>query len=214
MSDRLKTNKQKQMKTNIILSGVGGQGILTIAAVLDTAALSENLFIKQSEVHGMSQRGGAVQSHVRISDKEIFSDLIPEGKADLILSVEPMELLRYMPFLNKDGWLVTDSESFINTANYPHKNDLFDQIKKHPNHVIVNATEIAKTIGNSKVANIVLLGAASAIIPLSESSMIEAIKKLFQQKSERIIKLNIEAFFEGKKVAEGITNLVTNKQIG
>lgn len=199
------------MKTNIILSGVGGQGILTIAAVMDTAALSENLFIKQSEVHGMSQRGGAVQSHVRISDKEIFSDLIPEGKADLILSVEPMELLRYMPFLKKDGWLVTDSETFVNTTNYPEKNDLFDQIKKHPNNVIVDATQIAKEIGNSKVANMVLLGAASAIIPLSEDSMIDAIKKLFQHKSERIIKLNLEAFNEGKKVAEGITDLATSK---
>ncbi|WP_081211462.1 indolepyruvate oxidoreductase subunit beta [Salegentibacter sediminis] len=198
------------MKTNIILSGVGGQGILTIAAVLDTAALSDDLFIKQSEVHGMSQRGGAVQSHVRISDQEIFSDLIPEGKADLILSVEPMELLRYMPFLKKDGWLVTDSESFVNIANYPEKNDLFDQIKKHPNHVIVDATEIAKKIGNSKAANMVLLGAASAIIPLSEESLIEAIKKLFQRKSERIIKLNLEAFAEGKKVAEGITDLATH----
>ena len=123
------------MKTNIILSGVGGQGILTIAAVLDTAALSEKLFVKQSEVHGMSQRGGAVQCHVRISDKEIFSDLIPEGKADLILSVEPMELLRYMPFLNKYGWLVTDSHPFINTDNYPEKNELLEQIKKHPYHI-------------------------------------------------------------------------------
>lgn len=199
------------MKTNIILSGVGGQGILTIAAILDTAALSEDLFIKQSEVHGMSQRGGAVQSHVRISDKEIFSDLIPEGQADLILSVEPMEMLRYIPFLKKDGWLVTDSESFVNTSNYPEKSDLFDQIKEHPNHIIVNATEIAKYIGNSKVANMVILGAASAIIPLSESSMIEAIKKLFQHKSERIIKLNLEAFSIGKKVAEGITDVAAGK---
>ncbi|MEG9328201.1 indolepyruvate ferredoxin oxidoreductase beta subunit [Salinimicrobium catena] len=199
------------MKTNIILSGVGGQGILTIAAVLDTAALSEDLFIKQSEVHGMSQRGGAVQSHVRISDKEIFSDLIPEGQADLILSVEPMELLRYMPFLKKDGWLVTDSESFINTSNYPDKKELFNQIKKHPNHVIVDATEIAKKIGNSKAANMVLLGAASAIIPLSEDSLVKAIKELFQHKSERIIKLNLEAFAEGKKVAEGITDLAASK---
>ncbi|NJY63882.1 indolepyruvate oxidoreductase subunit beta [Salinimicrobium sp. CDJ15-81-2] len=199
------------MKTNIILSGVGGQGILTIAAVLDTAALNQDLFIKQSEVHGMSQRGGAVQSHVRISDKEIHSDLIPEGKVDLILSVEPMELLRYLPYLKKDGWLVTDSEPFINTANYPEETHLFDQIKKHPNHLIVNATKIAKKIGNSKVANMVLLGAASSIIPLSENSMLEAIKKLFQHKGERIIRLNIEAFSEGKKVAEGITNLVADQ---
>lgn len=201
------------MNTNIILSGVGGQGILTIAAVLDTAALSENLFIKQSEVHGMSQRGGAVQSHVRISDKEIFSDLIPEGKADLILSVEPMELLRYLPFLKKDGWLVTDSESFINTSNYPDKKALFDQIKKHPNNVIVDATEIAKKIGNSKIANMVLLGAASAIIPISEDSLIKAIRELFQHKSERIIKLNLEAFYEGKKVAEEFKDLAIHPPI-
>ncbi len=198
------------MKTNIILSGVGGQGILTIAAVLDTAALSENLFVKQSEVHGMSQRGGAVQCHVRISDKEIYSDLIPEGKADLILSVEPMELLRYIPFLNKYGWLVTDSHPFINTDNYPEKKDLFEQIKKHPYHVIINATEIAKKIGNSKVANMVLLGAAASIIPLSEESLLHAIKKLFQYKSEKIISLNIEAFFEGKKIAKEMMDLAAN----
>lgn len=198
------------MKTNIILSGVGGQGILTIAAVLDTAALSENLFVKQSEVHGMSQRGGAVQCHVRISDKEIFSDLIPEGKADLILSVEPMELLRYIPFLNKYGWLVTDSHPFINTDNYPEKNDLLEQIKKHPYHVIINATEIAKKIGNSKMANMVLLGAAASIIPLSEKSLLDAIKNLFQHKSEKIVSLNLEAFFAGKKIAKEMTDLAAN----
>lgn len=196
------------MKTNIILSGVGGQGILTIAAVLDTAALSENLHIKQSEVHGMSQRGGAVQSHVRISDKEIYSDLIPEGKADLILSVEPMELLRYMPFLNKKGWLITDSNPFVNTGNYPEIKDIYEQIKKHPFHVIINATDVAKKIGNSKVANMVLLGAASSIIPLSEESLLAAIKKLFQYKSEKIISLNIEAFLEGKKIAKEYTDFV------
>ena len=194
------------MKTNIILSGVGGQGILTIAAVLDTAALSENLHIKQSEVHGMSQRGGAVQSHVRISDKEIFSDLIPEGKADLILSVEPMELLRYMPFLNQKGWLITDSNPFVNTGNYPEIKGIYEQIKKHPFHVIINATDVAKKIGNSKVANMVLLGAASSIIPLSEESLLSAIKKLFQHKSEKIISLNIEAFLEGKKIAKAYTD--------
>jgi indolepyruvate ferredoxin oxidoreductase beta subunit len=196
------------MKTNIILSGVGGQGILTIAAVLDIAALSENLHIKQSEVHGMSQRGGAVQSHVRISDKEIYSDLIPEGKADLILSVEPMELLRYMPFLNKKGWLITDSNPFVNTGNYPEIKDIYEQIKKHPFHVIINATDVAKKIGNSKVANMVLLGAASSIIPLSEESLLAAIKKLFQYKSEKIISLNIEAFLEGKKIAKEYTDFV------
>ena len=129
----------------------------------------------------------------------------------MILSVEPMELLRYMPFLKKDGWLVTDSETFVNTSNYPEKGELFDQIKKHPNNIIINATEIAKTLGNSKAANMVLLGAASAIIPLSDESLIEAIKKLFLHKSERITELNLKAFAEGKKVAEGVDDMSITK---
>ncbi len=196
------------MKTNIILSGVGGQGILTIAAVLDTAALDQDLFVKQAEVHGMSQRGGAVQSHVRISDKVIHSDLIPLGKADMILSVEPMELLRYLPYLKPDGWLVTDSQPFVNNINYPEQETLFTEIKTHPNNVIVEATEIAKKIGNSKTANMVLLGAASSLIPLSEESFIKAINTLFQRKSERIVNLNIEAFNAGKKLASEKYSLI------
>ncbi len=196
------------MKINIILSGVGGQGILTIAAILDMAALDQNLYVKQSEVHGMSQRGGAVQSHVRISDSEIYSDLIPQGKADMILSVEPMELLRYLPYLKKGGWLVTDSNPFINIQDYPEMNGLYKQIKLHPNNIIINATEVAKKIGNSKVANMVLLGAASSLIPLSEESLLAAIKKLFQNKSEKIIDLNIKAYQTGKKLAKEYTNFV------
>lgn len=196
------------MKTNLILSGVGGQGILTIAAVLDTAALNQGLYVKQAEVHGMSQRGGAVQSHVRISDKKIFSDLIPSGKADLILSVEPMESLRYLPYLKPDGWIVTDSLPFENVENYPEQVELFKEIKSHPNTVIINATEEAKKIGNSKVANMVLLGAASSMIPLSEESILEAITSLFKRKGERIIKLNIEAFNTGKELVEKLKSLV------
>jgi len=189
------------MKTNIILAGVGGQGILTIAAVLDTAALASNLNIKQSEVHGMSQRGGAVQSHVRISDKEIFSDLIPLGKADLIISVEPMELLRYLPFLKKDGYLVTDSNPFENITDYPKLETLYNEIKAHPNHILIDAKKIAKDLGNSRATNIVLIGAASSMLPLSEESLLNAIKSLFERKGERIVKKNIEAFFKGKEIA-------------
>lgn len=196
------------MNTNIIISGVGGQGILTIAAVLDTAALNQNLFVKQAEVHGMSQRGGAVQSHVRISDKEIHSDLIPNGKADMILSVEPMESLRYLPYLKKDGWIITDSLPFENVENYPEQVGLFKEIKTHPNTIILNATEDAKKIGNSKAANMVLLGAASSMIPLSEESMLEAITSLFKRKGERVIKLNIEAFNVGKELVAKLQSLV------
>lgn len=192
------------MKTNIILAGVGGQGILTIAAILDTAALASNLNIKQSEVHGMSQRGGAVQSHVRISDKEIFSDLIPQGKADIIISVEPMELLRYLPYLKKKGHLVTDSNPFLNITNYPELEDLYSEIKSHPNTLLIDAKAIAKELGNSKATNIVLLGAVAHLLPLSDESLQEAIKTLFSKKGERIVNKNIEAFNKGKKIASEI----------
>ena len=196
------------MNSNIVLSGVGGQGILTIAAVIDTAALSENLNVKQSEVHGMSQRGGAVLSNVRISDKEIFSDLIPQGQADMILSVEPMELLRHLPYLKKDGWLITDSKTFENILDYPKKDNLYRQIMSHPNHIIIKATDIAKELGNSKAANMILLGAASSLIPLSEISFQNAIKNLFKNKSEKIIQLNLKAFKTGQNLAKSYTEFV------
>jgi len=189
------------MKTNIILAGVGGQGILTIAAVLDTAALESGLNLKQSEVHGMSQRGGAVQSHVRISDTEIHSDLIPQGKADIIISVEPMEALRYLPFLKKDGYLVTDSNPFENIPDYPKMEELYNQIKLLPNNILMDAKKIAKELGNSKATNIVILGAASSLLPLSEESLLQAIKSLFERKGERVVKKNIEAFNKGKEIA-------------
>jgi len=189
------------MKTNIILAGVGGQGILTIAAVLDTAALASDLNLKQSEVHGMSQRGGAVQSHVRISDTEIHSDLIPQGKADIIISVEPMEALRYLPFLKKDGYLVTDSNPFENIPDYPKMEELYNEIKLVPNNILIDAKKIAKDLGNSKATNIVLLGAASSLLPLDEESLLQAIKTLFERKGERVVNKNIEAFNKGKEIA-------------
>ncbi|MDV7187117.1 indolepyruvate oxidoreductase subunit beta [Lutibacter sp. TH_r2] len=192
------------MKSNIILSGVGGQGILTIAAIIDTATLASNLNIKQSEVHGMSQRGGAVQSHVRISDKEIYSDLIPKGKADVIISVEPMELLRYLPFLKKKGFLITDSNPFLNITNYPELKDLYAEIQSHPNTILIDAKKIAKDLGNAKATNIVLLGAASSLLPLSKESLKKAIKNLFERKGEKIVTKNLEAFEKGKEIASSL----------
>ncbi len=186
------------MKKDIIIAGVGGQGILTISAVLDTAALKAGFNIKQSEVHGMSQRGGAVQSHVRISDKPIYSDLIPMRKADIILSVEPMELLRYLPYVNPDGYLVTDINPFKNIANYPDEKELKSQIEQFPKHRIVDARTLARKAGNFRAANIVMIGAISDLLPFSDEIIKEVITELFQRKGDRIVQMNLDAFELGK----------------
>ena len=124
------------MKTDIILCGVGGQGILSIATIIGEAAMKENLYIKQAEVHGMSQRGGDVQSNLRISSNPINSDLIALGGADVIISMEPMEAVRYLPFLNKNGWIITSSAPFVNIPNYPDMETIKADYKKL-DHVIM-----------------------------------------------------------------------------
>jgi indolepyruvate ferredoxin oxidoreductase beta subunit len=188
------------MKRDIILAGVGGQGILSIAAVIGIAAVESGLYLKQAEVHGMSQRGGAVQSHLRISDAPIASDLIPLGNCDMILSVEPMEALRYLPFLAKDGWVVTSSKTFVNIDDYPSESELFEEIRKIENHVIVDSFEIAREIGSQKVSNMVMLGAASDYLGVSMENLEGALNTLFGRKGEDVVQLNIRALKAGKNV--------------
>ena len=186
------------MKSDIILSGVGGQGILSIAAIIGLAAVANDLFLKQSEVHGMSQRGGDVQSHLRLSDKPVFSDLIPYGKADLIISVEPMESLRYLPWLSKSGWLVTNSTPFINIPDYPPVDKILKQIRKIKNHKIIDADAIAKETGSARSGNMVILGAASLHLDLPFASLENAVRKLFEKKGEEIVAVNLKALLAGR----------------
>lgn len=190
------------MKTDIILAGVGGQGILSIAATIGIAALHNDLFLKQAEVHGMSQRGGAVQSNMRISDKPIASDLIPMGAADIILSVEPMESLRYLPFLKKDGWLVTNTTPFVNIPNYPEIEEIMDEIKKYKNHIAIDADAIAAEFGSKRSSNIVMLGAASPFFDITFESFEEGIRQIFARKGEDIINVNIQALRAGRYFTE------------
>lgn len=184
--------------SNIILAGVGGQGILTIAATIGMATLHEKLYFKQSEVHGMSQRGGAVQSHFRISEKPVNSDLIPKGQADLILSVEPLETLRYMPFLQPEGWLVCNSVPFVNVPDYPAEEAIHLEIKKWPHYRIVEADKIARDLGSVKASNMVVLGAASDQICLDFTSLEEGVRAVFSQKGSEIIDLNLAALRAGR----------------
>lgn len=189
------------MKTDIILAGVGGQGILSIASILGEAALREELFLKQAETHGMSQRGGAVVSHLRISDKEIAADLIPRGTADIILSVEPMEALRYLPFLAPDGYIVTNTTPFINVPNYPEVETLLAEIRKQPHFVAIDADGMAAEIGNKRASNMVMLGAATPFVNI-ESEKIEAgITSIFGRKGKEVVELNINAFRAGLEFA-------------
>lgn len=191
------------MKKDIIISGVGGQGILTIAATIGTAALLENLQLKQAEVHGMSQRGGDVQSHLRLSSENIASDLIPEGKADLVISIEPLESLRYVNMLNKEsGWLISSMNPVKNVKNYPPLEQVLTEIWKLPRYITIDAEKVAKEEGSVKTANIVVLGAASPFLGLRIESFEKAIEEMFSGKGEEMVKINLKAFRAGRDYAE------------
>lgn len=187
------------MKCDIILAGVGGQGILSIATVLGYAAVESGLYLKQAEVHGMSQRGGDVQSHFRVSDKPIYSDLVPLGKADLIVSIEPMESLRYLPYLSETGYLVTNTTPFINIPNYPEIESVIAEIKKLPRHIAVDADAIAKELKNPKGMNMVIAGAASVFMDLDFELMKKSIQVIFGRKGEAIVASNIAALEAGRE---------------
>lgn len=189
------------MNTDIILSGVGGQGILSIATIIGAAAINDNLYIKQAEVHGMSQRGGDVQSNLRISSTPIASELIPLGKADLIISLEPMEAMRYLPYLKKDGWVITNTEPFVNIPDYPDLDTLMQRIEALPHHVALDVAAIASEASSPRAANIVLLGAAAPFLGIDIAKIEDGIHSVFARKGDDIVEMNIKAFRAGLKVA-------------
>ena len=190
------------MKTDIILSGVGGQGILSIAAVIGEAALCEGLYMKQAEVHGRSQRGGDVQSNLRLSDQPIASDLIPLGAADLIISLEPMEALRYLPYLKKDGWLVTNSQPLVNIPNYPDVEKLKAELDKLPHKVVLDVDAIAKKAGSVRASNIVMLGAATPCLGIEFEKIADGVRRIFERKGEEVVNLNLRALQAGYDLAK------------
>jgi len=192
------------MKKDIILAGVGGQGILSVAAIIGLAAVEAGLHLKQAEVHGMSQRGGDVQSNLRLSDKVIHSDLIPVGKADMILSVEPMESLRYLPMLCPNGWLVTNTQTYVNIPNYPDKDELMAEIEKVKHHIALDADQIAKDMGTLKSSNMVVLGAASPFLDIDYKLLEKAIGMLFGRKGENVVAVNLQAMKAGRDFSMNI----------
>ncbi|MBI5532298.1 MAG: indolepyruvate oxidoreductase subunit beta [Deltaproteobacteria bacterium] len=190
------------METNIILAGVGGQGIVSISFVIDMAAIWQGLQFKQAEVHGMSQRGGAVSSHLRISDSTVHSDLVPKGAAQIVLSVEPVESLRYVDYLSPTGTLVAGTDPFVNIPDYPEVDKILDGIATLPSHTLVAADRLARQAGSGRAQNMVLLGAASPYLGLKIELLERGIREAFAAKGEKIQKTNIDAFHSGIAAGE------------
>lgn len=191
------------MKKDIILCGVGGQGILSIATIIGEAATKAGVNLKQAEVHGMSQRGGDVQSNLRLSTEPIYSDLISQGGCDVVISMEPMESLRYLPYLSKNGVVVTSNKPFINIPNYPEEKALFEELDSLPNEVIkLDIEQVAKDAGNARGANMVLLGMAAPFIEIvTVEQLRSAIATIFERKGEAVVEANLKAFDEGVKAS-------------
>lgn len=182
------------MNFDLVLGGVGGQGVLTLAWLLDHAGAAAQLHLKQSEVHGMAQRGGAVSAYVRLSDQPLASDLIADGSASLIIGVEPLEALRYTRLLAPDGWIVTDLTPLINQDNYPALPDLYRVLLGAPQVLALDATRLAKQAGNVKAQNVVVLGAATPFLPLSAAQLEAQLHALFGAKGERAVQTNLNAY--------------------
>lgn len=187
------------MICNMILCGVGGQGVLSLAAIIAKASLSAHLNVRQSEVHGMSQRGGEVSSHLRIGDEEIVGDLVPSGTADLIISMEPMESLRYLNYLKPSGIVITASEPVKNISNYPDVNAVYAKIAEIPGSICLEAESLAEAAGSRRASNMVLIGAASSFLPLETDGLQNAIRETFASKGESIVETNLKAFDAGRR---------------
>jgi len=194
------------MKTDVVLAGVGGQGVLSIAAIIAVAAVDSGLHLKQTEVHGMSQRGGAVQSHLRVADRPIHSDLIADGTADLLIAMEPMEALRYLPSLAAGGAVVTERAPLVNIPDYPPLDAVYAALEALPRVWIVDAEAIARDMRASRAANVVLLGAAAPFLPVATEALEAAIGVVFGRKGETVVEQNLAAFRRGRAVTAAAGN--------
>ncbi|MBN2382101.1 indolepyruvate oxidoreductase subunit beta [bacterium] len=186
------------MKYDIVLAGVGGQGVLSLSAIIASSAMREGLEVKQSEVHGMAQRGGAVLAHLRLSDKRIHSDLIPKGTAQMILSMELLEALRYLDFLSPGARVVTAQNPFINIPDYPELDQLISVVKGLPGAIIVDAEKMAKEAGSVRATNMVMVGAASSFLPVKRETLLALIEETFARKGEKVVEINKKAFEAGR----------------
>lgn len=192
------------MKIDIIFAGVGGQGIISAAAMVVQTATKLGLNAKQNEVHGMAQRGGSVVCFVRISDEEISSNTIPKGQADFIFATEPMEAIRYIDYISPNGTVITNDTPFINIPEYPDTDKLLGFLKNESNAIIIDGKRLNEEISNPKVANTAVLGVLIPRLGINkmEETFIELIELRFKSKGDKIIELNKKAYWWGKKITQ------------
>ena len=192
------------MNADIILAGVGGQGILSVAEIMADVAVLEENEVKYCETHGMAQRGGSVMAHLRIADHPIHSDLIPRGVADMILSLEPLEALRYLEFLGPTGMIVTAAECVHNFDNYPDEERLLAHLHALPQTCVVEAETLARRAGSTLAANMVMAGAASRHLALDPALIETRIAQYFARKGPRVVEVNLSAFRLGREVPSSV----------
>ncbi len=189
------------MKYDLILAGVGGQGVLSVAAIIALGAMTDGLKVRQSEVHGMAQRGGAVQAHLRLSDHVIVSDLIGQASAQMVLSMEPLEALRYLSYLEVRGVLVSSADPVKNIPDYPQPEKIYSAIRALPRARLIEASALAREAGSSRSTNMVMVGAAAGYLPVKQESLLAAIEELFARKGKNVVETNLEAFRLGRQVS-------------
>lgn len=188
------------MKCDIVLAGVGGQGVISIAAIIASSAMEEGLQVKQAEVHGMSQRGGAVQSNLRLADGPIHSDMVPKGTAQMIIAMEPLESLRYVDYLAADGTIFASTEPVLNIPNYPELESVLGSVRALPKAVLVEAKKLAVEAGSARATNMVMVGAASHLLPIKPETMQGLIERMFARKGEKVVNANLKAFELGREI--------------
>jgi indolepyruvate ferredoxin oxidoreductase beta subunit len=189
------------MTFDIIVAGVGGQGVVSLSAIIASSAMREGLSVKQSEVHGMSQRGGSVLANLRLADHAIASDLIPRGSAAMILSMEPLESLRYLEYLSEEGTLITAINPVENFAAYPPLETVLAQIRSLPHAILVDTDQLARQAGSVRATNMVMVGAASHRLPVKLETIEHFARSMFASKGDKVVDTNLKALRAGRDAA-------------
>lgn len=196
-------SQAEQKKLDLLITGVGGQGAILASDIIGKAAVNAGLPIRAAETHGMAQRGGSVVNHIRVGNN--YGSMIPKKGADLLLALEPMEAVRYLNFLKDGGIIIVNTHPIIpvtvtsGLTKYPEVSDILDVLSEKYIVKAFNADEVASEAGNRLAMNVVMVGAASAYLPIPKGILLESVKVLVPQKT---VEINLRAFEMGRQKIE------------